>query len=111
MDEKLRKAWSEMNDTPYDVVSGMVRPRIHSDVPSFIDVPVAWEAADLEGLDAAFVGLPFEGWIHPAPLQWPTQDNPHRMRLCTSTEQSDLAEIQCVKYSCTRGKAVIDLSR
>ncbi len=41
----------------------------------------------------------------------PVQDNPHRMRLCTSTEQSDLAEIHCVKYSCTRGKAVIDLSR
>lgn len=72
MDEKLKKAWSEMNDLPYDVVGGMVRPRIHSDVPSFIDVPVAWEAADLQGLDAAFVGLPFEGWVHPAPLQWPT---------------------------------------
>jgi 3-oxoacyl-[acyl-carrier-protein] synthase II len=41
----------------------------------------------------------------------PVQDNPHRMSLCTSTEQCDLEEIRCVKYSCTRGKAVIDLRR
>ncbi len=41
----------------------------------------------------------------------PVQDNPHRMRLCTSTEPSELEEIHCVKDSCTRGRVVIALER
>jgi len=41
----------------------------------------------------------------------PVQDNPHGMRLCTSTGKQKIEEIHCVKYSCTRGKAVIDLRR
>jgi 3-oxoacyl-[acyl-carrier-protein] synthase II len=41
----------------------------------------------------------------------PVQDNPHGARLCTSTEQQKLEEIHCIKYSCTREKAVIDLRR
>ncbi|RLA41846.1 MAG: hypothetical protein DRR06_15400 [Gammaproteobacteria bacterium] len=72
MDDEMKKMWSEMDGTPYDSMAGILRPRIHSDVPSFIDVPVAYEASDLEGLDVGFIGLPFEGWIHPAPMQWPT---------------------------------------
>ena len=72
MDKKIDELWSTMDVSPYDPMGGMVRPRIHSDVPSFIDVPVAWKPSDLQGLDAAFVGLPWEGWIHTAPMQWPT---------------------------------------
>lgn len=41
----------------------------------------------------------------------PVQDNPHGLRLCTSTEKQRIEEIQCVKYSCTGESAVIDLSR
>ena len=41
----------------------------------------------------------------------PVQDNPHGIRLCTSTEQKKLEKIQCVKYSCLRERAVIELER
>ena len=41
----------------------------------------------------------------------PVQDNPHGIRLCTSTEQKKLERIQCVKYSCLRERAVIELER
>jgi 3-oxoacyl-[acyl-carrier-protein] synthase II len=41
----------------------------------------------------------------------PVQDNPHRMRLCTSTERCDLREIHCVKYGCLHGRAEIQLER
>jgi 3-oxoacyl-[acyl-carrier-protein] synthase II len=41
----------------------------------------------------------------------PVQDNPHQMRVCTSTEPCDLEAIHCVKYSCTRGRVVIALGR
>jgi len=41
----------------------------------------------------------------------PVQDNPHGVKLCTSTEKQEVEEIQCIKYSCTREVAVIDLRR
>ena len=72
IDEKMKKEWSHVGMVPHDIVTAISRPRIHSDVPSFIDAPIAWRASDLEGMDAAFIGLPWEGGIHPAPMQWPT---------------------------------------
>ena len=41
----------------------------------------------------------------------PIQDNPHGVRLCTSTEKQEIERIQCIKYSCSGEKAVIDLRR
>jgi 3-oxoacyl-[acyl-carrier-protein] synthase II len=41
----------------------------------------------------------------------PVQDNPHGIRLCTSTEKQEIEGIECIKYSCSREKAVIDLRR
>jgi 3-oxoacyl-[acyl-carrier-protein] synthase II len=41
----------------------------------------------------------------------PIQDNPHGITLCTATEQTKLERIQCIKYSCSREKAIIELGR
>jgi len=41
----------------------------------------------------------------------PVRDNPHGMRLCTSTEQKNLERIQCVRYGCFRERAVIEFGR
>jgi hypothetical protein len=38
----------------------------------------------------------------------PVQDNPHGVRLCTSTERRRMESIQCMKYSCSRETAVIE---
>jgi 3-oxoacyl-[acyl-carrier-protein] synthase II len=41
----------------------------------------------------------------------PVQDNPHGVTLCNETEPRRLETIQCIKYSCFREKAVIELRR
>ena len=41
----------------------------------------------------------------------PVQENPHRMRLCRSTEKANLEKIQCVKCSCSHQEMVIDFVR
>jgi agmatinase len=44
-----------------DAFADTMAPRIHADVPSMMEVPIAYEPADLEGADAAFLGIPWEG--------------------------------------------------
>jgi agmatinase len=74
MDEKLKEYWMSVGTQPefnvYDPMGGLLRPRIHDDVPSFMETPIAWKSKDLEGVDAAFLGIPWEGPIHLAPLMW-----------------------------------------
>jgi 3-oxoacyl-[acyl-carrier-protein] synthase II len=41
----------------------------------------------------------------------PVQDNPHAVRLCTSTEKRKLARVQCVGYGCLGERAVIEFRR
>jgi 3-oxoacyl-[acyl-carrier-protein] synthase II len=41
----------------------------------------------------------------------PVPDNPHGVRLCTSTERKGMESIQCIKYSCSHEKAVIEFKR
>jgi len=41
----------------------------------------------------------------------PVQDNPHGMRVCTSTTQTRLETIHCVKHDCFRQTAAIELER
>ena len=37
--------------------------RIHSDVPSFMNCVIAYRPEHLDGLDAVFLGIPWEGWV------------------------------------------------
>jgi 3-oxoacyl-[acyl-carrier-protein] synthase II len=41
----------------------------------------------------------------------PVQENPHGLRVCASTEEKNLETIQCVRYGCSRERAVIELRR
>jgi 3-oxoacyl-[acyl-carrier-protein] synthase II len=41
----------------------------------------------------------------------PVQDNPHGIRICTTTESTSIQRIQCIKYNCFDEKAVIELKR
>ena len=41
----------------------------------------------------------------------PVQENPHDVRLCTTTEQHRMERIQCVRYSCYHERGVIELGR
>jgi hypothetical protein len=41
----------------------------------------------------------------------PVQENPHAVPVCTSTEEKKLERVQCVRYSCLRERAVIELGR
>ena len=36
-------------------------PMLYPDTPTFLGVPLAQEPADLEGVDVAIIGVPFEG--------------------------------------------------
>jgi arginase family enzyme len=74
MDEKMKEYWMNIGTqeefSVYDTVGAMLRPRIHNDIPSFMEVPIAWKAEELEVADAVFLGIPWEGMIHLAPLMW-----------------------------------------
>jgi len=41
---------------------GFVSLRLHSDVPSMMQAPVARRSKDLAGCDVVFIGIPWEGW-------------------------------------------------
>jgi arginase family enzyme len=72
MDKNQRKIWYEAVERPDfhfagDPEAGFAQIRIYGDTPSFLGVPVAWEADELEGADVVFVGLPWEGGIQTGP--------------------------------------------
>jgi agmatinase len=74
MDKKLKKLWETLGSRPefqvHDPIGGAYRLRVHDDVPSFMEVPIAWNARELEGADVAFLGIPWEGPIHMGPVYW-----------------------------------------
>jgi len=67
LSEEQKKMWQEASDQldwhTYDPFSNFMELRIHDDVPSMMQVPIAWEAPDLEGADAVFIGIPWEGGV------------------------------------------------
>ncbi|MBW2369398.1 MAG: arginase family protein [Deltaproteobacteria bacterium] len=68
MDPKLKEEWKQICMDPeyhsYEKCAPLVRPRIHDDVPSFMEVPIAWKAEHLEGADVVFLGFPWEGVVY-----------------------------------------------
>ena len=61
MDEEKTRIWyeaMERHDFHFtgDMAAGFSQVRVYGDTPSFLGVPVAWEAEELEGADVAFVG-------------------------------------------------------
>ena len=66
MDESVRKFWLEAEEQPEyhiagDVMGAFLKPRIYDDVASFMEVPIGYNPEDLQGADAVFIGLPWEG--------------------------------------------------
>ena len=65
MDEKLKALWDKYAHDPqfmtYDMGMVGIHPMIHSDVPSFLEMPIAWKKSELEGADAVILGCPYEG--------------------------------------------------
>jgi arginase family enzyme len=66
LDEGVRKLWLEAEERPEYHIAGdpmgtWAKPRIYSDVPSFMEVPIGYNPEDLEGADAVIIGLPWEG--------------------------------------------------
>ena len=46
----------------YEPGYGFVTQRIHDDIPSMMQAPLARNVADMQGTDAVFLGIPWEGW-------------------------------------------------
>jgi len=63
LDRKWGEAASAADFHMYDDSGGFMQFRIHDDVPTMLQVPIAWEAEDLQGADAVFVGIPWEGGV------------------------------------------------
>ena len=66
MDESVRKFWLEAEEQPEyhfagDVMGAFLKPRIYGDTASFMEVPIGYNPEDLQGADAVFIGLPWEG--------------------------------------------------
>jgi len=76
MDERKKKIWKELTSRPeffnYDSTLTTTQLRINGDTPSFLGLPIAWEAKELEGADIVFVGFPWEGLRHETPSTWLT---------------------------------------
>jgi len=76
--DEQKDVWRRLGTEPefmqLDQTFGQFRLRIHDDVPSFMEVPIAYEAEGLAGADVAFLGVPFEGWRHFGPTIWYSVD-------------------------------------
>jgi len=67
LDKSLKNWWAEaaMKEEFHiqDSAFGNLQLRIHSDVPSFIGAPIAFNADELENTDAVIIGIPWEGIV------------------------------------------------
>ena len=67
LSEEQKRVWREASEAAdwhtYDISSLFMELRIHDDVPTMMQVPIAWDAEDLVGTDAVFIGIPFEGGV------------------------------------------------
>ncbi|MEE9229074.1 MAG: arginase family protein, partial [Acidobacteriota bacterium] len=76
MDERLMEFWkkaaseSSYYGEPADAALTAMRPRVYGDTPSFMEAPVAWEASELRGADAVFIGIPWEADKYLSPSSW-----------------------------------------
>jgi arginase family enzyme len=61
--KKWKRAYESEEWHTYDPTGNFVELRIHDDVPSMLGTSIAWEAEEMLGADAVFVGIPFEGFI------------------------------------------------
>jgi agmatinase len=59
--KNLSEIWQKAYKTYASRSSGRYKARVYGDVPSFMEFPVAWKPEDLEGVDAAVIGIPWEG--------------------------------------------------
>jgi arginase family enzyme len=60
----MDKFWAEETAAPE---ARRRRSHVRGDIPSFMELPVAWGPDDLSGADAVFIGIPWEGmrWVNP----------------------------------------------
>ena len=67
LSEKMKQKWQEACEAEdwhtLDPTFNFMELRIHDDVPSMMQAPIAWEPEDLTGEDAAFIGIPWEGAV------------------------------------------------
>lgn len=66
MHERVRQLWLDAEEQLEFHIAGdpmgtWAKPRIYSDVASFMEIPIGYNPEDLKGADAVFVGLPWEG--------------------------------------------------
>lgn len=65
LSEENEKIWleatSEASFHSYESGSYLTL-RLHNDIPTMMQIPVARKAGDLVGCDAVFMGIPWEGW-------------------------------------------------
>ncbi|MHA2296100.1 MAG: agmatinase family protein [Candidatus Hodarchaeales archaeon] len=67
----LKKAWDEAEKNAEKIIPQRVERRLkailHGDVPTFMELPRARTKVDLETVDVAFLGIPWEGLKYPDP--------------------------------------------
>ena len=67
LSESMKEKWLEISNSDdfhiSDPAFSFIELRIHDDVPSMLQAPIAWEPEDMIGADAVFVGIPWEGGI------------------------------------------------
>jgi arginase family enzyme len=63
--QEQKDKWLEITENITEPTGGglLDQNRIHSDVPSFMNCAIAYRPEHFKGLDAAFLGIPWEGWV------------------------------------------------
>jgi len=65
LSDEMEEAWAEASSEEefhsYESGAGFVTLRLHDDIPSMMQVPVARRFKELAGTDAVFIGIPWEG--------------------------------------------------
>jgi len=67
LSDKIKKKWKKAYESDewhtYDPSGNFIQMRIHDDVPSMLQAPIVWEAEEMAGTDAVFLGIPYEGAV------------------------------------------------
>ncbi|MBW2367902.1 MAG: arginase family protein [Deltaproteobacteria bacterium] len=67
LSESMKKKWLEISNSEdfhvSDPAFSFIELRIHDDVPTMMQTPIAWDAEDMIGADAVFIGIPWEGGV------------------------------------------------
>jgi arginase family enzyme len=70
--QEQKDKWLEIMMNISQPTEGGKENRIHSDVPSFMNCVIAYTPEHLKGLDAAFLGIPWEGMVGIGLGMWAT---------------------------------------